>query len=712
MRRPTLVLALVSSLVSLFGEPLPALRYPATPLIAHDPYFSIWSLDNKLTDGHTRHWTGKEQHLTGMAWIDNKAYRFMGAAPRELEVMEQKSVEVTPTRTIYVFEKVGVRLKMTFLTPALPEDLDVLARPLTYVVFETVSTDDRDHEVSIYFDASSLLAVNSGDQPVVGSRLKMGDMQVVRVGTQAQNMLAKTGDDLRIDWGYAYVAVPNTAPNGEGSEVRVRNTGIRADFAKDGAVDDRDEFDTFAPNTRVFLSMAAVFKLKQVRREPVTRYAMVAYDDLYSVQYFNRNLRPYWRRTLGGGKAMAIDGLLQKAAADFSSLQQRSEKFDRELTEDLTKAGGAKYAQIAILAYRQTLAAHKLTADADGKPMYFSKENASNGCIGTVDVTYPSSPFFLLLNPELLRAQLTPVLQYAQMPRWGWKYAPHDLGQYPLANGQVYGGGEKSEAGQMPVEESGNMLIMMAALAKVDGDAKWMKPYFPLLTKWAEYLRDKGFDPEDQLSTDDFAGKLARNANLSIKSIVALASYADLARRLDDTKSYDAYMEIARRSAKRWEEMAREGDHYLLAFGQPDTWSQKYNLVWDKLLGFGLFSEDVARREVAHYKERLNKYGVPLDNRASYTKLDWEIWSASLGEQKDFEALVEPVFQFLNDTPSRVPMTDWYGTLDGKQRGFQARSVVGGVYIKMLMDSKMWNNWADRAKPAPAASSSSSTGSN
>ena len=114
--------------------------------------------------------------------------------------------------------------------------------------------------------------------------------------------------------------------------------------------------------------------------------------------------------------------------------------------------------------------------------------------------------------------------------------------------------------------------------------------YWPQLTKWAEYLKEKGLDPENQLSTDDFAGHLAHNANLSIKAILALGSYGhagrhDRARR----RRRRAYRKTAQEFARKWIGLAAEGDHYRLAFDKPGTWSQKYNLVWDKLLGLNLF---------------------------------------------------------------------------------------------------------------------------
>ncbi|HUX43280.1 MAG TPA: DUF1793 domain-containing protein, partial [Terracidiphilus sp.] len=219
------------------------------------------------------------------------------------------------------------------------------------------------------------------------------------------------------------------------------------------------------------------------------------------------------------------------------------------------------------------------------------------------------------------------------------------------------------------------------------------------ITKWAEYLMAKGFDPENQLCTDDFAGHLAHNTNLSIKAIEALAAYAQLAGDLGHPEVATRYADAAKQMAAKWTTMANDGNHYRLAFDKPGTWSQKYNLVWDRILGLHLFPAEVAQREVAFYKTHLNAYGLPLDNRATYTKLDWTIWSATLaGNEGDFQTLVHPMYAFLNHTPDRVPMTDWYDTITARKVGFQARSVVGGVYIKMLAEPRMWEKWAGRAQ--------------
>src|SRR3984957_20151013 len=599
-------------------------RPPVVPLVTHDPYFSIWSMADRLTDIDTRHWTGVDQPLAGLIRIDNVAYRYMGADPRQVPAMQQVSLQVTPLHTIYTFETAGVRLQVTFFTAALPNDLDALARPVDYLTWSVTSTDSRPHTVDLLLDVSPVVAVNTNDQDVTWGRSVIPGMQVLRVGSRDQRVLNREGDNLRIDWGYFYLAIPDQP----GVALATVSNAIQS-FLASGTVAQTDDMDMPREPRNRAAHLAVAFHAQATPAGPVTRHVLLAYDDSYSIEYLGRKLRPYWRRD--GQTAAAM---LALSEAQYPHLEEVGKHFDAELTGDLTRAGGKDYAWLATLAYRQTFAAHGFAADVDDTPMLFPKENFSNGCISTVDVLYPSSPFFLFFNPALLEAQLKPVLEYSALPRWKWPFAPHDLGTYPLADGQVYGGGELTEEDQMPVEESGNMLIMMDALERAQANWHLAEEYWPQLTKWANYLRAKGLDPENQLSTDDFAGHLAHNANLSIKAIEGLAAYSQMSRKLGNTKVAEQYAGAARQMAIQWQSMALEGDHYKLAFDKPGTWSQKYNLVWDQLLDLNLFPSSVRKTELAFYLLHLNQYGLPLDNRADYTKLDWEIWTATLSDER------------------------------------------------------------------------------
>jgi hypothetical protein len=657
-------------------------RPPAVPLVAHNPYFSIWSMADKLTDRNTQHWTGAQQSLVGLARIDGKSYRFMGSEPREVSAMAQTGLRVTATHSDYTFSAAGVTLDVSFFTPALPHDLDLLSRPVTYLTVTAHS--EGEHEVSALIDADPILAVNSADQPVTWGRAEDAGLTVLSVGSRDQQALNRSGDDLRIDWGYFRMA----APAGYGTSFALNSNAVRR-FASTGELPTSDQLEMPQMPRAAAAHLATVLSFGKVGTNPVRRHVLLAYTEEYAIEYLGRKLRPYWQRN-----GMSVTAMLETAEREYASVEERGRTFDRQLEADLEKIGGKDYARVAVLAYRQTLAAHGFAADFDGTPMMFPKENFSNGCIATVDVLYPSAPFFLFFNPVLLEAQLKPVMEYAALPRWKFPFAPHDLGTYPLANGQVYGGGEQTEDDQMPVEESGNLLILVAAMGQETGNWNFARQYWPQFSRWAEYLRDKGLDPDNQLSTDDFAGHLAHNANLSIKAIDALAAYAVMARGVGQPGVAAEYQKLAVKMAVEWQRLAFDGDHYKLAFDKPGSWSQKYNLVWDQILGLNLFPPKVRQTETAFYLKHLNDYGVPLDNRADYTKLDWEIWTATLADRPgEFAAELAPISRWLDAGPSRVPLTDWYNTKDGKQQGFQARSVVGGVYIKALADPTLAAKW-------------------
>jgi len=229
------------------------------------------------------------------------------------------------------------------------------------------------------------------------------------------------------------------------------------------------------------------------------------------------------------------------------------------------------------------------------------------------------------------------------------------------------------------------MLILTTAIAVREGNASYAGKHWEVLSTWANYLIENGLDPANQLCTDDFAGHLAHNANLSVKAIMGIAGYGKLAAMLGKNDIAEKYTSRAREMAQDWIKMSQEGDHFKLTFDQAGTWSQKYNLVWDKVLKLGIFPKDVAQKEIAYYLTKQNVYGLPLDSRKTYTKSDWIMWTASLADDvAAFNKFADAVWKYADETSTRMPLSDWHETTDGKSVGFRARSVVGGYHMKML----------------------------
>lgn len=598
----------------------------------------------------------------GESWLDAGIVAKMKESQKEtIFTALQKEVKVNATQTAYQFACGKIDLSLTFTSPLLLNDLSLLSRPVSYVNASVQSNDGAAHEVQLYLGASSDIAANTAVQPIKASRYASNGLSILKAGTVAQPILQKKGDDLRIDWGYMYIAVP-------ASSAVQQSISSGGDFSKAFGAPGKDvlEGKHLQLNTRINMGKVGAAAKQQM--------ILVGYDDLYSVQYFSKNLRPWWRQ-------LAIDSMEQQlysAANDYPETIKKCEQTNQLIRSDALKAGGEEYAKLCELAYRQSIAAHKLLKGPDGEILFLSKENYSNGSINTVDVTYPSAPLFLAYNPDLLKGMLNGIFYYSESGKWKKPFAAHDLGTYPIANGQTYGE-------DMPVEECGNMIILTAAIAKAEGNAEYAKKHWATLSIWAEYLSKEGFDPANQLCTDDFAGHLARNTNLSVKAIVALGGYAQLAEQLGEIAIANKYRLLTKEMAVKWMTMADDGDHYSLTFNNKGTWSQKYNLIWDKVLKMDIFPKEVMDKEVKYYLTKQNEYGLPLDSRATYTKSDWVLWTATLANnQKDFDAIVHPIYRYVGETASRVPLSDWHQTTSGLMVGFQARSVVGGFFIKVL----------------------------
>ncbi|MDR3109031.1 MAG: DUF4965 domain-containing protein [Planctomycetaceae bacterium] len=681
------VLSFIAS--SLFAADQSGFRPPAVPLVVHDPYFSIWSPADKLTDAETVHWTGAKHPLHLLVRIDGKTYRLMGTEPADVPAMPQTEVVVGPLTTKYKFENETGSISVMFYAPLLPSDLELLSRPATYLTFSFTVKDSKKHDLDIYFDAGAEIAVNNPNQTVskpTSLDTVRGNLpsQTMKVGTDTQNILGTRGDDVRIDWGHLIVSI--LAPSPAAADISARDGNIsRKEFTESGnlktALADQKTYRVDESH----LVLAAVWHATQIIQTggPI---AVIAYDDISSIRYFENDLPAWWKKD---GKSS--EKMIEDAWNALDTVGKSTIEFEKQFTEQLSVVGGEDYAKLCALTYRQSLGAQKIVADKNGMPLMFSKENFSNGSIGTVDLMYPASPMLLYYSPALMKATLQQILDYGTSKRWKFPFAPHDVGTYPHATGQTYGGAETSVENQMPVEESANIIIQVAALAFVEGNADYAKLHWNVLTKWANYLLEKGYDPENQLCTDDFAGHLAHNINLSAKAIVGLGCYAKLAEQLGEKNTAAKYRKVAEEFAARWVKEATEGDHTRLAFDKSNTWSMKYNLMWDVVLGLKLFPREVIDREITYYKTKQNEFGLPLDNRSLYTKNDWILWTAAMtNNREDFDALLKPVIRFINNTDKRVPVSDWYFTDTAKYKGFQARSVVGGFWAPMLRNAEQW----------------------
>ena len=640
-------------------------RLPALPLIVNDPYFSIWCAADRLTDDETRHWTGAEKPVRGTAVIDGKDRRFLGSGPEP--AMETVGLDVTPTATRSVFLADGVRLTLTFTTPLLPEEPDILSMPVTYLDVSAESADGAAHEVCLrLFLSDALCRDGEAPRPMMRRVFEADGMQIAHAGQCHQGLLCHSGDMVTIDWGYLYLAAQSgVAAEEDGLSATVRGTAAAG--------------------------------------SALALHALVAYDDVASVNYFGRILPSWYARD---GKT--IRDALRIFREREESLKAACADLDRRLLEDADALGGEDYRLIVSASYRQAVAAHKLVADRNGDMLFLSKENSSNGCVATADVSYPSVPLFLLFNPELVRGMCRPILEFASMPVWKFDFAPHDVGRYPHATGQIYGVRdylEYREEGclfppyyllpaeadvyvhrdQMPVEESGNLLLMLCAASQMDGDYTLIRRYRDLLQSWVRYLVEYGEDPAEQLCTDDFGGHLAHNVNLSAKAICGVAAWSLICRGLGDEEAADEYMARAREMAGSWLERADAGGYTYLTFTKTG-WSMKYNMVWDRVLGLHLLPDSFYRAETESYLRRMNRYGLPLDSRKDYTKTDWALWCATMAEGDVFRRLIAPVARFLRESESRVAFTDWYDTKTGRSIVFIARSVQGGLFMPMLAE--------------------------
>ncbi|GCE09241.1 glutaminase domain-containing protein [Dictyobacter aurantiacus] len=661
------------------------LRPPATPLVVRSPYVSTWLAADTLPGTWPTFWTGAIKAMTGMAHIDGTAYLFMGAPTRigSVQTMTQTNLTITPTQSIFTLQGGGVTLTVTFLSPVEVDNIQNLSVPLSYITATAQSNDGQTHAVRLYFDISGEWAHGDSNELInwnteqVSHAKSAGTLTTFTVTPHSPQVLSEVNDYP--SWGTAVWATesqPQLAiQSGE-------DVVVRAFFVSQGTLNNTmDANQPRAINDRwpVFAFALNMGTVTERATSPMT--LVLGHVREPAVSYLGNPIPPLWKAYWSTWQQM-----LASTYADGKEAFKRSEKIDAAITADATQVGGTNYAALCALALRQAMSGTELVGTTS-QPWLLLKEISSDGNVSTIDVIYPGMPVLVYLNPYLLRLLLDPILAYTETGGWPLPFCVHDLGShYPNATGHNDDTSENKTEEDMPVEESANMLIMVAAYIRFasDHDATvYANAHYPILKQWADYLVQNALDPGYQNQTDDFTGFIAHSSNLALKGILAIAAMGQVATAAGKTADAVYYQGQATSYISQWVNKSQDssGLHLKLAYDQDGTWSLKYNAFPDKLLGLNLIPMTALTEESTWYMQHENAFGIPLDIRHSYTKADWEMWTAASTDVASLrQYLIDALYQFVNTSGSRVPFTDWYDTISDKQVGFHARPVIGGVF--------------------------------
>lgn len=510
---------------------------------------------------------------------------------------------------------------------------------------------------------------------------------------------------------------------------------------------------TFKLNSTSTSKDSVMFTIAHIQ-DPVIQYAAARGLTL---------MRPLW------ASYFSLEELLTFHYLDYDKVSALATNYSAQLAIDAYQSGADDYVDIVGLSARQVMGAISFVGTPED-PLIFLKEISSNGNTQTIDVIFPAFPFFLYSNPQWLAYLLEPLIEHMLSGQYPNKYAMHDIGtHFPNATGHPDGLDE-----YMPVEECGNILIMGLALvnafrypnknaangstllnrvtADIPSDVKtspkifslqfkddptvqyldaeysdvhamdkakqWVNRSYTLWKQWTGYLVDYSLRPENQLSTDDFAGWLALQTNLALKGIIGINAMSKLSEVVGNDADAENYRNISKSYISQWQEfgLSRDKTHAKLAYDWYGSWTTLYNLYADSLLCFRVEPDKPSAQsfdnqtplEPGHDKAEMEfvpkyiyqiqsdwyynvrqKYGLPLDNRRRWTKTDWEFFAMAVSARSVRGPILESVAKWVNETVTDRAFSDLHET-EGRGEfpgpNFFARPVVGGHFAFLALE--------------------------
>ncbi|KUJ23207.1 DUF1793-domain-containing protein [Mollisia scopiformis] len=658
------------------------------PLAVRSPYLSTWipgGLVANLPYASPQFWTGATLGWSIMARVDNITYSLMGVPQPANGTLAAKVLkgEFTSTHTYFTLDAGGSNLTLDFLSPVSPSNYLRQSLPFSYLTITASSTNGS--TVQLYTELDDSWTGQDADTTwnfTSTTNTSMFSMSAVGTATYSQqNQQALWGD----------VILASRPSNSSTLSIQAGGrAAVRQAFASSGSLTGT------TPDWTANGVIGMAHDLGNVQGDEAVTFA-VGYVREDAINYLGRPYTGYYRATYPN----TIDAA-SYFLNDLSAAEEESLRLDSDVVSKSTATAGSNYSDIVSLSMRQAYGGIDLVIPANttntSQVLAFIKEISSDGNVNTLDVIFPAFPIYWAMDPEWIRLLLDPILQYLATGAWKRAWVIHDIGSnYPNATGH-----DNQDAEQMPVEETGNLMMLAYAYVLASNNTAWADQYMTLFQTYADYLVSHSLNISLQLSTNDAAGPLVNETNLAVKGALGLKAFGLLSGMSNYSSLGDAHANLLYTQGLATDAAKT---HFALTYpSAPSTWKVTFNLYPDVLLNLSTFPTAAYKMEDTFYPTIRASGGVALDDRQWWAKSDWNIWAAGTasasGSNTTRDMMVNDIWAFASNGMNSAPFSDrWVVRAAGAPRpvgrefGLRARPTVGGHFALLALKGMRYLNW-------------------
>ncbi|KAI9734614.1 MAG: hypothetical protein M1834_002215 [Cirrosporium novae-zelandiae] len=648
---------------------------PSYPLAVRSPYLSAWlpfwgSID--FTKSKAQFWAGQQLEWSVIARVNGTIYALFGD-PGVGEPAVLQHAQYMTTASAFTVLAGNTTFSLTFFSPVSPHNYLRQSLPFSYLTITIESTLSPDIQVYSDIDCSwagqhhtskgPLACKWTSDTVNLTTHFELSLDQQITFG-EVKHM-ARWGQAVYASRPYSSSVMSTQTGDSKAVRTQFANngslTGAKPSWSLDGVV-------AFAHDLR---------PSKEINGTSVT--FAIGHERNSSINYLGSHRTGYYRATYPD-----ITSAVAHFLDDYNDAYLEASKLDSVISNQAIKISN-NYSDIARLSVLQVFGAIELTIPENdlntSDVMAFVKEISSNGNIQTVDLLFSAFPIFYTMNPTFIKLLIEPTLRYLNKGHWPHKWIIHDLGtHYPNATGHNNG-----KAEQMPLEISGDMIMLAYAYQLASNDTGFIQPYQSVLHTAATYLSQNGWNPSFQLATTDAAGKAAHQVNLAIKSALGMIVYDKL---FSDNTLRENGTALAKTLSSGLA-LNTNKTHFVLNYHNETSWAGIYNLYPDKLLNLDIFPDSLYTMQSNFLPTVRQEAGVPLDSRVDWTKTDWDSWIAAISTNKTRDMYINDIHAYLRNGKNDVPFADRFavsGPKMGHHELTKCRPATGAHFALIALE--------------------------